>query len=68
MSSLFVCCCLFLQAQHEINNNDILAAGRQWRSACQWPYLGACVWAAVVLPFVFGGLVVGIVLVAFIYS
>ena len=54
---------LILQARHDINNDDLPAARRHWRTACQWPYLGACVWVSVILPIVISGLIIGIVLV-----
>lgn len=43
---------IFLQAQHKIKNNDIAAAGRQWRTACQWPCCAMSTWVAIVLPLV----------------
>jgi len=43
---------IFLQAQHKIKNNDIAAAGRQWRTACQWPCCTMSTWVAIVLPLV----------------
>ena len=53
---------LFLQARHDINNDDIPAARRHWHTACQWPYLGACIWISVLLPIVISGLIIGVVL------
>ena len=54
--------CLFLlQARHDISNDDIPAARRHWRTACQWPYFGACIWVSIILSIVISGLIIGIV-------
>ena len=50
-----------MQAQDDIINGDMAAAGRHWRTACQWPYMGAAIWVAAILPLVIIGLSLGIV-------
>lgn len=39
----------FLQAQDDVTNGDMAAAGRRWRTGCQWPYLGVILWVTTIL-------------------
>ena len=51
----------FLQAQDDVTNGDMAAAGRHWRTACQWPCMGVTIWVSAILPLVIIGLSLGIV-------
>jgi len=53
--------CYLLQAQHDIDNGDMVAAGRHWHTAFQWLWMGAIVWVAVILPLFLMGLTLLIV-------
>lgn len=52
--------CYHLQAQEDINNGDMSAAGRHWRTAFQWPCSGVTSWVSAILPLVILGLIIGI--------
>ena len=42
-------CFHLLQAQDDLKNDDMQAAGRRWRTACQWPYYWMIIWVVLVL-------------------
>ena len=50
-----------IKAQHDVNNADMTAVGRHWRTACQWPCMGVTAWVSAILPLVIIGLSLGIV-------